>query len=41
LGGNPVVFDKVGVSRRGGKKQFEGMMDKFLVFESALNDEDI
>jgi len=41
LDGNPVVFDKVGVSRWDGKKQFEGMMDKFLVFESTLNDEDI
>ena len=39
--GNPAVFDKVGVSGWDGKKQFEGMTDKSLVFESALNYEDI
>ena len=40
-GGNPAVLDKAGVGGWDGQRQFEGMMDEFLIFKSALNEEDI
>ena len=40
-GGNPGILDKAGIGGWGGQRQWQGLLDKFIISNTVLEEKDI